>query len=85
MNEQKQEQAHQRDHRPTECGRETRVAIVGTGLAGLTTAYLLDHDKQNRFAVTLFEQVMSESRSFFSLSFSPSCFLLLFILKLPEN
>ncbi|KAM3508647.1 hypothetical protein MY11210_006649 [Beauveria gryllotalpidicola] len=35
---------------------KTRVAIVGTGLAGLTTAYLLQQDKQARFDVTLFEQ-----------------------------
>lgn len=37
--------------------RKARVAIVGTGLAGLTTAYLLDHDEENRYQVTLFEQV----------------------------
>ncbi|QPG94147.1 hypothetical protein C2857_004967 [Epichloe festucae Fl1] len=61
MDEQKHEKAHKRDHRPTECGRETRVAIIGTGLAGLTTAYLLGHDKQNRFAVTLFEQAKTLS------------------------
>ncbi|KAL7942727.1 hypothetical protein V8C42DRAFT_331744 [Trichoderma barbatum] len=35
---------------------KTRVAIIGTGLAGLTTAYLLQHDKQKRYQVTLFEQ-----------------------------
>lgn len=34
-----------------------RVAIVGSGLAGLTTAYLLQNDKQRRFEVTIFEQV----------------------------
>ncbi|OAA52573.1 Monooxygenase [Beauveria brongniartii RCEF 3172] len=35
---------------------KVRVAIVGTGLAGLATAYLLQQDKQARFDVTLFEQ-----------------------------
>ncbi|KAL7924596.1 hypothetical protein ACQKWADRAFT_287059 [Trichoderma austrokoningii] len=33
-----------------------RVAIIGTGLAGLTTAYLLHQDKEKRYEVTLFEQ-----------------------------
>ncbi|KAL7807463.1 hypothetical protein V8C26DRAFT_414916 [Trichoderma gracile] len=36
--------------------RKTRVAIIGTGLAGLTTAYLLHHDSQKCYEVTLFEQ-----------------------------
>ena len=36
---------------------QTRVAVVGTGLAGLTTAFLLKNDEQHRFSVTLFEQV----------------------------
>lgn len=34
-----------------------RVAIVGTGLAGLTTAYILNSDEKKRFSVTLYEQV----------------------------
>ncbi|KAH8123846.1 hypothetical protein FP744_10000839 [Trichoderma asperellum] len=34
----------------------SRVAIIGTGLAGLTTAYLLHQDQQKRYDVTLFEQ-----------------------------
>lgn len=38
---------------------QTRVAIIGTGLAGLTTAYLLQNDSRNRYSVTLFEQVSS--------------------------
>ncbi|KAL2754103.1 hypothetical protein ACRALDRAFT_1081282 [Sodiomyces alcalophilus JCM 7366] len=46
--------------------RQTRVAIVGTGLAGLTTAYLLHNDDQKRYAVTLFEQ--SDRLSFDSAS-----------------
>ncbi|OHW98473.1 hypothetical protein CSPAE12_02892 [Colletotrichum incanum] len=49
-------------------GREAplRVAIVGTGLAGLTAAYLLQNDEQRRYAVTLLEQ--AESLSFDSAS-----------------
>ncbi|EXF83622.1 hypothetical protein CFIO01_00764 [Colletotrichum fioriniae PJ7] len=43
-----------------------RVAVVGTGLAGLTTAYLLQNDRQQRYAVTLFER--AESLSFDSAS-----------------
>ncbi|KXH51287.1 hypothetical protein CNYM01_05221 [Colletotrichum nymphaeae SA-01] len=43
-----------------------RVAVVGTGLAGLSTAYLLQNDEQRRYAVTLFEQ--AESLSFDSAS-----------------
>jgi predicted NAD/FAD-binding protein len=34
-----------------------RVAIVGTGLAGLATGYLLHNDERNRYDVTLFERV----------------------------
>jgi malic enzyme len=36
---------------------QKRVAVIGTGLAGLTTAYLLRSDEQERYSVTLFEQV----------------------------
>lgn len=36
---------------------KSKVAIVGTGLAGLTTAFLLRQDRQQRYSVTLFEQV----------------------------
>lgn len=39
--------------------RKSRVAIIGTGLAGLTTAYLVHHDGRKRYGVTLFEQVQS--------------------------
>ncbi|KAF5020683.1 hypothetical protein F66182_7281 [Fusarium sp. NRRL 66182] len=35
---------------------KSRVAIIGTGLAGLTTAYLLRNDERGRYGVTLFEQ-----------------------------
>ncbi|KAI9899492.1 hypothetical protein N3K66_005953 [Trichothecium roseum] len=34
----------------------SRVAIIGTGLAGLATAHLLQRDNKHRYAVTLFEQ-----------------------------
>ncbi|KAL0940506.1 uncharacterized protein CTRU02_203269 [Colletotrichum truncatum] len=43
-----------------------RVAVVGTGLAGLTTAYLLQSDEKQRYTVTLFEQ--AETLSFDSAS-----------------
>lgn len=33
------------------------MAIIGTGLSGLVTAYLLHHDRQKRFDVKLFEKV----------------------------
>ncbi|KJZ77192.1 hypothetical protein HIM_03513 [Hirsutella minnesotensis 3608] len=45
---------------------QTRVAIIGTGLAGLTTAHLLNKDAQGRYRVTLFEQ--ADSLSFDSAS-----------------
>jgi predicted NAD/FAD-binding protein len=44
-------------------GEKSRVAIIGTGLAGLTTAYLLHQDKEKRYEVTLFEQVDTHSHS----------------------
>ncbi|KAK0726286.1 hypothetical protein B0T21DRAFT_350439 [Apiosordaria backusii] len=45
---------------------QERVAIIGTGLAGLTTAHLLQNDPKKRFAVTLLEQ--ADSLSFDSAS-----------------
>jgi predicted NAD/FAD-binding protein len=36
---------------------KSRIAIIGTGLAGLTTGYLLQADERKRYSVTLFEQV----------------------------
>lgn len=50
-----------RQGRAADGERKTRVAIIGTGLAGLTTAYLLHHDAQKRYEVTLFEQVSNSS------------------------
>ncbi|RDA84987.1 hypothetical protein CP532_3895 [Ophiocordyceps camponoti-leonardi (nom. inval.)] len=41
-------------------GRQ-RVAIIGTGLAGLTTAHLLHSDVQRRYRVTLFDKADSLS------------------------
>lgn len=49
-----------RQGKPAGGERKTRVAIIGTGLAGLTTAYLLHHDAQKRYEVTLFEQVSND-------------------------
>jgi 2-polyprenyl-6-methoxyphenol hydroxylase-like FAD-dependent oxidoreductase len=37
--------------------RAKKVAIVGSGMAGLVTAYLLARDKKQRYAVTVFEKV----------------------------
>ena len=34
-----------------------KVAIVGSGMAGLTAAYLLNRDQRQRYAVTVFESV----------------------------
>lgn len=34
-----------------------RVAIVGSGMAGLVTAYLLQRDASHRYAVKVFESV----------------------------
>ncbi|KAF1813404.1 FAD/NAD(P)-binding domain-containing protein [Eremomyces bilateralis CBS 781.70] len=36
--------------------RRTRVAIVGSGMAGLVTAYLLNRDQRERYDVTVLEQ-----------------------------
>lgn len=55
-------QPQNQPRRPADGGSErSRVAIIGTGLAGLTTAYLLHQDKQKRYEVTLFEQVLTLS------------------------
>jgi predicted NAD/FAD-binding protein len=41
--------------------KKIRVAVVGSGLAGLTAAYLITRDPEQRYAVTLFEEVSSQS------------------------
>lgn len=38
------------------------VAVVGTGLAGLVTAYLLHHDPRQRYQVKLLEKVCYHTR-----------------------
>ncbi|OAQ99381.1 hypothetical protein LLEC1_07807 [Akanthomyces lecanii] len=40
----------------TDATQQTRVAVIGSGLAGLATAHLLHNDKKSRFHVALFEQ-----------------------------
>lgn len=37
--------------------RPKTVAVVGSGMAGLATAYLLNQDPQRRFHVNLLEKV----------------------------
>ena len=41
----------------TERRPKRRVAVVGSGMAGLTTAYLLHNDEEERYEVTVFEVV----------------------------
>ena len=43
-----------------------RVAIVGSGMAGLVTAYLINGDAQSRYAVTLFEGASYANQQSFS-------------------
>jgi predicted NAD/FAD-binding protein len=57
-------QPHHQPQSTADGHRKSRVAVIGTGLAGLTTAYLLHHDKQKRYEVTLFEQVRAHNRIF---------------------
>jgi protoporphyrinogen oxidase len=40
-----------------EPARKLRVAVVGSGMAGLVTAYLLHGDAEQRYDVTIFEEV----------------------------
>lgn len=56
------EQKHEQQYEEASEKSVTRVAVVGTGLAGLSTAYLLDQDKQKRFSVTVFEKVCCAHR-----------------------
>ncbi|OAA79161.1 Monooxygenase [Akanthomyces lecanii RCEF 1005] len=51
------QQQQDRAQRPqTDAAQKTRVAIIGSGLAGLATAHLLHNDRESRFNVALFEQ-----------------------------
>ncbi|KAL5363928.1 hypothetical protein BJX96DRAFT_167879 [Aspergillus floccosus] len=43
--------------------RQREVAVVGTGMAGLVTAYLLHHDVQRRFRVRLIDKITDVSLS----------------------
>ncbi|KAK0638505.1 hypothetical protein B0T16DRAFT_338923 [Cercophora newfieldiana] len=54
------------ESRSRDAGTPIRTAIIGTGLAGLTTAYLLHNDERQRYHVTLLEQ--ADSLSFDSAS-----------------
>jgi protoporphyrinogen oxidase len=38
-----------------------RVAVIGTGMAGLVIAYILRNDPRGRFAVEVFEKVKPQS------------------------
>lgn len=44
-----------------EKARPIRVAIVGSGMAGLVTAYLLQRDVQQRYEVKVLESVSATS------------------------
>lgn len=37
--------------------KQQKVAIIGSGMAGLATAHLLHHDPHQRYSVTVFESV----------------------------
>jgi NADPH-dependent glutamate synthase beta subunit-like oxidoreductase len=41
-----------------------RVAVVGSGMAGLVTAYLLNQDPEHRYLVEVFEIVRPENGLF---------------------
>lgn len=41
-----------------------RVAVVGSGMAGLVTAYLLNRDPEQRYNVEVFELVKPQSELF---------------------
>ena len=42
-------------------GSRISVAIVGTGMAGLVTAYLLRNDESQKFDIEVFESVRASS------------------------
>lgn len=41
----------------TKSKEKQKVAIVGSGMAGLVTAHLLSRDPRQRYSVTVFESV----------------------------
>lgn len=42
---------------PTVKQRKKTVAIIGSGMAGLVSAYLIQRDRQQRYEVEIFETV----------------------------
>lgn len=44
-----------------ELPQRQRVGVIGSGMAGLVTAYLLRTDASNRYEVEVFEKVRSSS------------------------
>jgi predicted NAD/FAD-binding protein len=53
----------------TKSKSKQKVAIVGSGMAGLVTAHLLHHDIHQRYSVTIFESVrMSQMLPFAGLT-----------------
>lgn len=44
--------------------KKIRVAVIGSGLAGLTAAYLLARDTAKRYSVEIFEMVCDQFHSF---------------------
>ena len=47
------------------CRKRKTVAIIGSGMAGLVTAYLLHRDPNKRYNVCVFEQVGCHSKLLF--------------------
>lgn len=43
--------------------KKIRIAVIGSGLAGLTAAYLLARDTANRYSVEIFEMVCDRFHS----------------------
>lgn len=39
------------------CQQQQRVAVVGSGMAGLVTAHLLQQDRSQRYSIKVFESV----------------------------
>ena len=44
--------------------RQKRVAVVGSGMAGLVIAHLLHRDPKSQYQVTVFESVSGRTRHF---------------------